>query len=338
MTLGVLASKLDVRRGCTDAGDGGDDDQGRCGDGRRGDRDGVPCPERPPGGHRRDPPARALSSIEVLDYHPSRVARALSRKRSGAIAVVVPFFTHPSSVERMRGVLAVLDDSPYEVVLFNLGSAEHRRDRFLRVLRSDLAEGLVFISLHMTQAEMAQLGRSALAAVVVDGAAPGLPSVEVDDLHGGHLAADHLLGLGHQRLAYVGDEHDPELDFTSSALRLQGLSEHLASAGLDLDPDLVRLGPHGREVATHLATDLLQHPSRPTAVFAHSDTQAIGVLEAAAALHLRVPEDVSVIGFDDIEAARVAGLTTVHQPLFESGVVGASLLLEQLNEPGAAAP
>jgi len=277
---------------------------------------------------------RVLSAIEVLDYHPSSVARALSRKRSGSVAVVVPFLTHPSSVERLRGVLAVIDDSPYELVLFNLGSAEQRRRRFARALRRDLAEGLLFISVRLTTSEMALLDQSGLAAVLVDASWPGLPSVVVDDVEGGRLAARHLLEHGHTRIAYIGDEVVPDLDFTSSTLRLQGLSEELSAAGHPLDPELVRLGPHGREAAARLATELLELPHPPTAVFAHSDTQAIGVLEAARALGLDVPGDLSVIGFDDIEAARYAGLSTVHQPLFESGLIGATLLLNRLEDPG----
>jgi DNA-binding LacI/PurR family transcriptional regulator len=280
---------------------------------------------------------RVLSAIEVLDYHPSSVARALSRKRSGSIAVVVPFLTHPSSVERLRGVLAVVDDSPYEVVLFNLGGAEHRQHRFTRALRRDLAEGLLFISVRLSEAEATLLHKSGLAAVVVDASWPELTSVVVDDVEGGRMAGRHLLALGHERVGYIGDDVVPELDFTSSTLRLQGLSDVLEASGHPLNPEWVRLGPHGRELACRLATELLEGPERPTAIFAHSDTQAIGVLEAAEQLGISVPDELSVIGFDDIEAARYAGLTTVAQPLFESGLLGASLLLDRLEDPEAPA-
>src|SRR5205085_6459939 len=108
----------------------------------------------------------------------------------------------------------------------------------------------------------------------------------------------------------------PAYGLTSSGRRLDGLAAELAAAGHPLAAELIQEGPHDREHARQLAVVLLTMRPRPTAIFAHSDTQALGVLEAAAHLGLRVPEDLSVIGFDDIEPAHFAGLTTVRQPLF----------------------
>src|SRR5207249_3991139 len=115
--------------------------------------------------------------------------------------------------------------------------------------------------------------------------------------------ARHLLELGHRRIAYIGDAVSSEFGLTSSARRLNGLVAALDEAGFPLVDELVREGPHDRTVARRLAAELLTAPSPPTAIFAHSDTQALGVVEAAAELGRRVPEDLSVIGFDDIESA-----------------------------------
>ncbi len=278
-----------------------------------------------------DTRARVRAAIEVLDYEPNRAARALSRQRSGIIAVVVPFFTQPSAIERLRGVLAAIDDSPYEIVLFSMDHAERRRARLTRLQRGDLADGLLLLSLRLDGEEARRLAHSAVPTVVVDADVAGLPTVVIDDVAGGRLAARHLLELGHRRIGYIGDAVDPRFGFTSSARRRQGLVLELAAAGLRLDPALVREGPHGLAVARRLATELLQLPGRPTAVFAHADTQALGVMEAARELGLGVPEDVSIIGFDDVEAAHFTGLTTVRQPLFESGQLGARRLLDILD-------
>jgi LacI family transcriptional regulator len=274
--------------------------------------------------------AKVRQAIETLDYHPSRVARALSRQRSGSVAVVVPFFTHPSVVVRLRGVLRVFDESPYEVILFNVDHAEFRPSRFDRLTRRDLADGVLVMSLAPTADETRRLVASSIPVVVVDADSEAFPHVVVDDVAGGRLAAQHLLDLGHQRIGYVGDRVDQRFGFTSSVRRRRGLADALAAAGLRLDPRDVREGPHGRAGAHELALDLLGSPDRPTAVFAHSDSQALGVLGAATLLGLRVPEDVSVMGFDDLEAAELAGLSTVRQPLYDSGRIGATELLELL--------
>jgi LacI family transcriptional regulator len=275
--------------------------------------------------------ARVREAMAALNFRPNRAARALSRRRSGAIAVVVPFFTHPSSVERLRGVLSVIDDTVAEIVLFSVDHAKPRRHLLEQVLGRDVADGLLIVSLRLLPAEAQRIEHQVIPTVIIDAEIDHLPTVVVDDVQGGRLAARHLLDLGHERIAYIGDAVDPQFGSTSSVRRLSGLTEELDAAGVGLDPELVREGPHSGDVAHQLAASLLARRSRPTAVFAHSDTQALGVLEAARELGLRVPQDLSVIGFDDIESARHAGLTTVRQPLFESGRVGGTLLLDSLH-------
>jgi DNA-binding LacI/PurR family transcriptional regulator len=275
--------------------------------------------------------ARVRAAMEDLDFHPNRAARALSRQRSGAIAVIVPFVTHPSSVERLRGVLSVVDESPFEVVLYGVDFTERRHQRLARIFRPNVADGLLVVSLRLLADEVRRLEEAVVPTVVIDAGVESLPSVVVDDVAGGELAAQHLLALGHRRIAYIGDAVESRFGWTSSTRRLLGLSHALAAADLELPAELVREGPHGRETAIGLATELLRLPDPPTAIFAHSDTQALGALEAAEQLGRRVPEELSVVGFDDIESARYAGLTTVRQPLFESGRLGASMLLEGLN-------
>jgi DNA-binding LacI/PurR family transcriptional regulator len=152
-----------------------------------------------------------------------------------------------------------------------------------------------------------------------------------NDVLGGRLVAQHVIRLGHRRIAFMGDYSRTAMAFTSSRLRLTGVRSALKAAGINLPQSLIGTGEHSRRRAAELATRMLTSPHPPTAILCASDTQAAGVLEAASALGLRVPEDLSVTGYDDLELADHLGLTTIHQPLFESGVRAVERLLRLLD-------
>lgn len=280
---------------------------------------------------REETRARVLDSIEILDYRPNPLARGLSRGRCQTLGVVVPFFTHASAVERLRGVVAALDESRYDLVLFNVESPLHRDQHLASITGRDRADGLLVLSLPIPPSDLDRLTTAGVPVVLVDARGQGVPAVVTDDVGGGRMATEHLVGLGHTSIAFMGDDPRNTLGFTSSAQREQGYAAVLADAHIAYRPELVRHGAHDRAIAQVLATELLTEPEPPTAVFASSDVQATGVLVAAAARGLRVPEDLSVIGFDDIELSTYMGLTTVRQPLFESGQLGARLLLDAVS-------
>src|SRR5579884_2418688 len=277
---------------------------------------------------------RVLDAIAALDYRPSTLARNLSLRRTHVIGVVVPFFTSPSAVERVRGVVAALAGSSYDVMLFDVESAERREHAFQLFDRGDRSDGLLLVSLVPPDEEVARLRSSRLPCVLVDAPHPAFPSIVVDDVRGGELATSHLIELGHRRIGFLGDKSPDPFRFASSRDRTRGYEHALARAGIERRPEYGREGTQSRHEARGVAIDLLRLPERPTAVFAASDTQALGVLEAARILGLRVPEDLSVVGFDDVETAAYVGLTTVRQPLFESGRRGAELLLQLLAGAG----
>jgi DNA-binding LacI/PurR family transcriptional regulator len=273
---------------------------------------------------------RVLDAIDALDYRPSPVARALSTGRTMTIGVVAPFVTQPSVVERLRGVARALTAAAYQLILFDVERPEQIRERLAPPALRGRMDGVLYVSLAPDDAHAAQLEAARVPVVLVDRAHPRLPSVSIDDVEGGRMAARHLLELGHERIGFLGDVEDNPFGFDSSARRRIGFEETLAEAGVPLDPALRALRPHGREAARAAAGELLARPEPPTALFASSDVLAIGVLEAAQAAGLSVPEQLSVIGFDDVEAAAYTGLTTIAQPLEESGALGAELLLRAL--------
>jgi LacI family transcriptional regulator len=277
---------------------------------------------------------RVRAAIVDLDYRPSTSARALSRGRCQTLGVIVPFFTHASAVERLRGVVAALDGSRHDLVLFNVESPVHRDEHFAALTGRDRADGLLVMSLPPKPVDLERLHRAGVPVVLVDARGVGVPMVVTNDVEGGRIATRHLVELGHERVAFIGDDRESGFGFTSSDKREEGYHEVMHAAGLEIDPSLVRYGHHERDVAQRLAEDLLTIDHPPTAVFACSDVQATGALAAARSLGLRVPEDLSIVGFDDIEMASYVGLTTVRQPLFDSGYQATKVLLGALQGDG----
>jgi DNA-binding LacI/PurR family transcriptional regulator len=282
--------------------------------------------------------ARVLAAIELLDYRPNPLARGLSRGRCQTLGAVVPFFTHASAVERLRGVAAAVDGSRYDLVLFNVESPLHRDEHFANLTRRDRADGLLVMSLPPPASSLERLAESDVPVVLLDVRSGDVPAVVTDDVEGGRLATRHLLALGHERIAFIGEDPDNPLGFIASIGREHGYRETMSRADVRVPVGYIRHGPHERPVARRLTEQLLARRDRPTAVFASSDTQALGVLEAARAAGLDVPGDLSVVGFDDVEVSAYAGLTTVRQPLFESGKLAATLLLEALEQERPPAP
>lgn len=283
---------------------------------------------------RADTRAKVLAAIEVLGYRPNPLARGLKRGRSQTVGVIVPCFTHASAIERLRGVVDVLKASRYDLVLFDVESVEHR-DEHLSALTRQRADGLLVVSLPLPAELLDALTATGIPTVLVDAQAPGVVCVVTDDVEGGRLAVRHLVALGHRRIAFVGESPDNPFGFPSSASREVGYLDALDEAGLEAPAEYRRYGAHERAVGERLGAELLALDEPPTAVFACSDMQAIGVLDAAKVAGVRVPDELSVVGFDDVEAASFVDLTTVRQPLYDSGRLGAELLLDALGNGGA---
>jgi DNA-binding LacI/PurR family transcriptional regulator len=269
---------------------------------------------------------RVTEVIKRLNYRPSKTAASLSRGSSRTVVILVPFLTRPSVVARLASAIRVFDDHGFDTLVRTVETAA-QCDRHVAALSArDEADGAVVLSLRLNRVHLEALRSSRLPLTMVDTEAPGVPSTIVDDVRGGWLATEHLISLGHRRIAFVGDGRGCDLRFVSTRRRLLGYRRALEHHGLAYDPALVRLGQHSAASAAALTTRLLALAEPPTAIFASADTLAIGVLAAADQAGRAVPADLSVIGFDDLDAAAQLGLSTIHQPLAESGEHGGSRL------------
>ncbi|MCA9980158.1 MAG: LacI family DNA-binding transcriptional regulator [Anaerolineales bacterium] len=275
---------------------------------------------------------KVLTAIEDLNYVPNSMARRLSLGRTMTVGVLAPFFTRPSVVERLRGIESVLATTQYDLSLFNVETMSRRENCFRDIFRRERVDGLLIITLIPTEAETKRLKKANIPTVLVDADSDALHSIAIDDVYGGRLATTHLLSLGHRRIGFISHYLEDDFGNGSSKDRFIGYSQALAEVGLAVRPDYVHEGDADREAAYVMASKMLVLEDRPTAIFAASDAQAIGILKAAQAFNLSVPEDLSVIGYDDIELAEYINLTTVHQPLMQSGTQGTEMLLKIMRD------
>ncbi len=270
---------------------------------------------------------RVEAVIERLGYRPSHLAAALSRGTSRTVAILVPYLTRPASVARLAGALSVLAEQRYQTIVCIVETPGQLDHHLAELTVRHRADGVIAVSVPLGEEHVAAFRRGSVPIVAVDTVVAGVPQTTARDVAGGQLAAGHLLSLGHQRIGFIGDLiSKQELPFTSSKLRMRGYRRELTSAQIRFDPRLVRLGAHSAAAAAELASQLLTMRDPPTAIFAASDTQAMGVLRAAERCGFAVPAMLSVIGFDDIESSALLDLSTIHQPLEHSGAEGARRL------------
>jgi len=275
---------------------------------------------------------RVQQVVDDLGYETSLVARSLRSSRTGVIGILVTEF-EPFSTELLRGISSATTGTGYELLAYAglLTGADRPgwERRSLSRLSGTLIDGAIVVT------PTTALSSSSIPVVAIDPhtGPEGHATVDADNEGGAVHAVEHLIGLGHTRIAHLHGR----ADLASAKLREAGYRSALAAAGIPFDERLLRDGGYQEEQSAEAARALLAGPDRPTAVFAANDSSAFGVLRAAADLGLRVPEDLSVVGFDDVPQASMTTppLTTVVQPLTELGAQAVEMLLAMLRGDSA---
>ena len=276
---------------------------------------------------------RVLAAIDALDFIPKAEARARAMQLTRRIGVITPFFTAPSFIQRLRGIAEALSPENYELVIYTVDSSNHLQGYLSSLPLTGNLDGLIILSLPVGDIEVRRLIDHGLPAVLIEYPHPKLNCVEIDDVEGGYMATTYLLKKGHRRIAFLGDTDLPEYSIHPVNLRLSGSRRAIKEARIKLPDTFVRLAPYTQGQTRQVAKELLNLPDPPTAIFAATDFQALGVLKAARQLEIKVPEQLAVIGFDDLDMAEYADLTTISQHLDESGRLAVELLLGQIETP-----
>lgn len=277
---------------------------------------------------------RVMAAVEELGFVPKAEASARARRDFKRVGVLTPFFTALSFVQRVRGVATTLAETDYELIVYTVDSLA-KLGAYLDMLPvSRRVDGLIVMSLPLEDASARRLLENHLETVCVEYDHPAFSCVQIDNVYGGRLAAEHLLSRGYRRIAFVGETGEPAYALHPSDQRLEGFRQTLDQAGVDLPEERVRRQPFEIQAVIEATETLLDLPRPPDAVFATSDIQAVGVLKAARQRGVRVPDDLALIGFDDIDLADYLELTTINQSLDESGRTAVELLLARLANPG----
>ncbi len=277
---------------------------------------------------------RVLEVAETLGYQPNVSARSLARRNSHLISAVIPVITNDFYMGIMRGMQDALAESGYDLLVYASHRAEEVDDQLARATQKGRSEGLLLVSVPPTDTHVKHLKRSKQSIVLVDAFHHDFDSISVDNRKGGYLATRHLIKLGHERIAHITVTPEPP----PAKQRREGFEEALREAGLPIAPSLIAScdkRPHAfvEEAGYESMKELLEQKPLPTAVFAASDVQALGAMRALQEKGLSVPDDMALVGFDDIQVCHFVGLTTLRQPVYEMGKLAIEKLLLRMEDP-----
>jgi len=273
--------------------------------------------------------ARIIQAMDKLAYVGATTEKAKLSHTPRRIGVLIPFFTEPSFTQRLRGIASVLSQHNLEMVILPVDTKGREQSYLQTIPIRRTVDGLIIVSQQLEDATSKRLLENHLETVIIEFNDPHFSSLEINDTAGGKLATQYLIEKGHRRIAFMGGRSAPTFGINPIARRLAGYLEAMDEAKLVPEKNLVH--EYAMDIGTILRA--MTRERLPLAIFAATDLQAIAILREARVMGLRVPQDMAVIGFDDIDMAAFFGLTTIHQPLDESGRIAAKILVSRLENP-----
>ncbi len=283
---------------------------------------------------------KVLGVARRLHYQPHAYAQRLARNRTNTLTAIIPFFTNYFFVEILQGVQECIIKSGYDLILCGVTqSAVKQSIQLESLLRKSMqrgrCDGMMLFSMDLPAAFAEKFLKMKIPLVLVDAYHPSFDSITIDSEMGAYVVTNHLLKLGHKRIGMI----NASLDTAPARKRFEGFKRALAEHDIAFDERYLKVSSvskqdgFSREAGYISMMEMMDlGEERPTATFISSDIQAIGALSALRDLGLRVPQDMAIVGFDDIELAKHFGLTTMRQPMYEMGVLAVERLLERLEK------
>ncbi|MFQ5641013.1 MAG: LacI family DNA-binding transcriptional regulator [bacterium] len=278
---------------------------------------------------------KVLAAIKALNYQPHTAAQNLARRRTNTIGCIIPFFASYFFVELLRGVQKKIMGCKNDLILYSV-DFDLKKEIFLkRVLKERRIDGLLLVSLEIPDEYVEKFVSQKFPIVLVDSFHPGLDFIKVDNVEGAHIATNHLIELGYKKIAMI----DGQLKSVPARLRLDGFKKALKEHRCPFDNRYFvtcdfadEADGFNKEAGYGAMQQLLDlGEDKPKAVLISSDIQAIGAMKAIKERGLKIPQDIAVVGFDDIELASHVGLTTMRQPIISMGELAVERLMKKIS-------
>jgi LacI family transcriptional regulator len=271
---------------------------------------------------------RIRSVIDDLGYTTNLAARSMRSFKKNMVGLIMPDIAYPFAIEVMKGVNRAIAESEFDLLVYTTGDvrksgrASHEQ-KYVSLLNNSITDGVIIVA--------PVTGEFSTEAPIVSidplMSKPNYASVHATNHPGAMEAMNYLLGLGHTRIGFISGRAELE----SSTRRLRGYHDALEKAGIPIDEQLIAAGDYTTETGVKCARELLSLDRPPTAIFASNDQMAMGVYQVAHEMGLRIPKDLSVVGFDNIMESKYMGLTTVDQFISEMGFVATQMLIKLIN-------
>lgn len=279
---------------------------------------------------------RVLQIAGKMNYRPHPYARGLASNRTNSILAIIPYFTTFFFVEILQAVQATLAESECDLILHGVTHPDHAEGTLKKNSLRGRVDGMMIFSMKMPEKFAQEYVNSRVPVVLVDTYHPDFDSFTVENVRGAYMATNHLISLGHKHIGIL----NANLESPPARERLKGYKKAMREANIPIEPNLIKHSTSSRlDGFTHedgyklMKQFLTQGSMRPTAIFVTSDIQASGVLQALDEEGVRCPEDIALVGFDDIELARHIGLTTMRQPMSDMGTLAVQRLFERMKNP-----
>ncbi|MCB2202993.1 LacI family transcriptional regulator [bacterium] len=276
---------------------------------------------------------RVLKAIDDLGFVPNAIARDRARKEGGHIGVITPFFTTPSVNLRLSGIAETLVDTAYDFTIFPVDSKRRLDAYYAELPYSNLVNGVIILTLKVDEKSLERFQTRNIPLLLIENQLNGYSSIGIDDEYGGQIAAEHFIQKEYTKCAYIGNSRVPEFTLNHDRSRFEGYRQTLEQHGMEMPEAYIKWPTLHSNQQDKEINALLDLDNPPRAVFTSTDEIALRVLKVAKNKGVRIPEDLALIGFDDIEIAEYLDLTTISQSLFESGKLAAEHLISRVANP-----
>lgn len=272
---------------------------------------------------------KVLKIIEELNYRPNRSAQNLARQQTNAVAVILPTFIDHFFVEVLKGIQGALEKENVDLILHKISSSQQMIEKIMDITHSKTVDGIAAVTMDLYQKNYQPLLESDIPIVLADEKNNDFHSIFLNDVTGAKMAVEYLIQLGHRRIAFI----DGEKNSQAATNRLIGVKKAMQNNNIKLKTDLLKFSKFKIEDGYQSMKEILELPHKkwPTALFAASDNQAIGALQLMEEMGLKAPDDIAVIGYDNIELAKYLKLTTISQPMYQLGYLAIEVLLKAIN-------